>query len=161
VGYQRTTLLLEWPEGHEFHGLEVRMRRLSIGRLTHAQEVADRLSEGAGGDIGKALGEVADVLADGLLSWNLEEEVRDEHGEPTGEVEPVPADRDGLEQQDFAMLIALLLGWLEVAVSVPLGSKRRSTPGDGSANGSPPQPPAEESWASLLGESQESIAAPA
>lgn len=156
MGYQRSTLRLTWPEGDELHGLEVQMRRLSIGALADAQATAAGLGDGR--PLAVQLQTVADLVVSGLIGWNLEIETI-----VNGEVitQPVPAGADGVAAQDFALVLAILYGWIEAATAVPLGQSKRSSSGEPSASDSePPVSPLEESWAPALAASQEPIAAP-
>lgn len=152
MGYQRSTLKLKWPEGHELHGLEVRMRRLNVGRLADVQDMADSLG-GGGQGVAEQLRAITDVITQGLLGWNLELE----------DSTPVPADEDGVADQDFGMLVAILAAWLRVATSIPLDLSAPSSPGDSNASSFelPESSMEEESWAPLLSSSQENIGAPA
>lgn len=152
MGYQRSTLKLKWPEGHELHGLEVRMRRLNVGRLADVQDMADSLG-GGGQGVAEQLRAITDVITQGLLGWNLELE----------DSTPVPADEDGVADQDFGMLVAILTAWLRVATSIPLDLSAPSSPGDSNASSFelPESSMEEESWAPLLSSSQENIGAPA
>lgn len=49
-----------------------------------------------------------------LVSWNLEEEVLDEHGEPTGEVRPIPATPAGIGMVEDYTVLGIVHVWLQV-----------------------------------------------
>lgn len=132
MGYRRSALLLEWPEESEFSGLEIRMRRLSIGQLTEVEKLAD-LSTDKTRSTGEALADLLDSIGDGLLSWNYEEEQRSEDGSTV--TVALPAERASLDRLDLDLVLALVREWISVA-AVPLASSPSSNAGE-------PEPPDE------------------
>ena len=137
MGFQRSALLLEWPEGSEFAGLEVRMRRMSIDQLLRVQRLSD-LGKGADGAVMSSFAELLDAVGDGLLGWNYETEVKAEDG--TILTVPVPATRAALGGVDIDMVLALVRAWTQAAAAVPLASAPSSPNG---APALPPEPPDE------------------
>lgn len=129
MGFQRSALLLEWPEGSEFAGLEVRMRRMSIDQLLRVQRLSD-LGKGADGSVMSSFAELLDAVGDGLLGWNYEDEVG----------AAVPATRAALGGVDIDMVLALVRAWTQAAAAVPLASAPSSPNG---APALPPEPPDE------------------
>lgn len=158
MGYQRSILKLTWAEGSEFHGLEVKMKRLSIKQLLKVEKLRD-LNKPSEADktTEETLGELLDTVAVGLIGWNLEVEQEDlETGDITNVA--VPATRETLDDQDADLILSLVSAWIEAAASVPLASKRTSAPGEPEL---PSEPPLEE-WAALVeAESQETLPEPA
>lgn len=141
MGFKRSALLLEWPEGSEFSGLEVRMRRLSIRQLVEVQALAD-LRKGDDIDTVQIFAELLDAIGAGLLGWNYEAE----------DGTAVPATREALDDCDVDMVMQLTRAWISAAAAAPLGSRPSSPTGV-------PEPPDAE-WASYLATSQESLSAP-
>ena len=148
MGYVRSNLILEWPEDSEFSGLEVHMRRLSIGQLTEVEKLAD-LNKDKTRSTGDALAELLDSIGEGLLSWNYEETRRAEDGSTA--VVALPAERGSLDRLDLDLVLALVRAWISVA-AVPLVSPPSSPTGA-------PVPPDEE-WASYLATNQENLPEP-
>lgn len=106
MGYQRSTLKLLF-EDPEFDGLEVKMRRLSMGAMFSVQELAD-----IGEDIKQQVEQfdhLIEIVAGGLISWNLTE------GDDETLVAPT---KQGLYSQDIDLLMAIVGAWLD-AIKVP------------------------------------------
>lgn len=143
MGYQRSALLLEWPEDSEFAGLEVRMKRLSIKQLMKIERLSEMRKSDDTEQAVKALSDLLDVVGKGLLGWNYE----DDDGEP------VSATRESLDEIDLLMSLAIIRAWSRTAAGVPLDSPPSSPTGE-------PVPPDDE-WASYLAQNQESLPAPA
>lgn len=89
-------------EGTDYDGLIVRMKGLSVGRIRRLMRAT-----GEGETEDQAVGEILELLAEGLVSWNLE----DENG-------PVPPTAAGLEDQDFAFILTLSNDWLDQVTGV-------------------------------------------
>ena len=140
VGYERSALLLEWPEDSEFSGLEVRMKRLPIKRLLRIEKLFDEL-KAEGSDDEALVTEMLDIIGKGLLSWNYAE----------GGV-ALPAVRESLDELDTDLIMVLVRAWTRGAAAVPLDSRKSSPTGE-------PVPPDEE-WASYLATSQENLPEP-
>lgn len=85
----------------EYDGLVVRMKAISFGkvrRLITATETADD----------ENFSEMLDLIVQGLVSWNLE----DENGTE------IPANLDGLDELDFPMVMDVVQAWLECMTGV-------------------------------------------
>jgi hypothetical protein len=123
MGYERSTLKLAWPAGHDLNGLEVGMHRLPIGDMFAVTELAD---------LGETLKEQKDALHSlvetigaNLRWWNLEARgvpVPCELGEPS-RWEEVDGRRyrrpaTGLYAQDLDVILGIAFGWIEAATSV-------------------------------------------
>lgn len=85
MGYRRKLQHNTWVEGHEYHGLEVTMRRISVGRLLDVQAIGLDVPEGATWDVRRRAALAADeamirAFAEHLVKWNLE----DDDGNPVG-----------------------------------------------------------------------------
>jgi hypothetical protein len=142
MGFKRGALVLEWPEDSEFSGLEIRMRRLSIGQLLRVEELFDEL-KAKDSDNKALMTELLDIVGDGLLSWNYEDD----------NDTPLPAERSSLDAIDADMILMWVRAWTKGAATVPLASPPSLPTGE-------PAPPDEE-WASFLAQNQESLPAPA
>jgi hypothetical protein len=123
VGFKRkrSNYKLTFADGHELSGLVVVMKSTSVGRLIELQ----RLGEQAGGaddDTAppEALEEMVQLLADGIVEWNLE----DEHDRP------IPPGRDALMDEDPAFLMALIEAWSQAMSGVSDDLGKDSTSGE-------------------------------
>lgn len=94
MGYQRSTLKLVWPEDSELHGLEVRLKRLSVG------QIMDLSALGESPEFEKmSLAEwLAHRLEQVLISWNLDD----------ADETPVPATADGIRTVDIDLVRDIL-----------------------------------------------------
>lgn len=118
MSYQRSTLKLVF-EDPQFDGLEVRIKRLPIGKLfavTELADLGDDLSE-----MKEQFFKLTDMVGESLLSWNLTE---------GDEEEPVPADAEGLRSQDIEFVLGIVTAWTEAATAVtpPLPNRSNSGP---------------------------------
>lgn len=122
--FVRKPFLLIWPEGHELHGLEVRMRRVSIADTLTAMELSEDPDGESPEDWRGRLASMADLVAGHLIGWNLRDAVLDEggmlevnhDGEPA--TRPVPADVAGVRSLDVRTLRAIMVGWTQAVVGV-------------------------------------------
>lgn len=115
----RREALVEFEEGHEYHGAEVRLRLdVPMGLVFEFQRL--------GSDGEAALRRFGDQI---LLGWNLE----DDDGEP------VPATADGLLTQPFGFANTLMTRWAEAVTGVPGPLGVPSSNGATSAASKPPR----------------------
>ncbi len=119
MGYkhQIPRINITFPEGHDYHGCEVTLRRLKTG------EWLDITGLG-GGDADKPtvrhVGDQLLTMADKLISWNLE----DEDGTP------VPTTVEAVLEQDQALMLAILGQWIDGIAGVSAPLEPSSTDGD-------------------------------
>ncbi len=112
-------------------GLQVRVRALTIGEmmeLTRAAESAPRLDDGTidgSGVSGSDLEQMFRLLADALLSWNLESESLTEEGV----FEPVPATFEGIITQEADFMMDIVHAWMDAGAGVEPGLKDGSNSG--------------------------------
>ena len=128
-GFQRKTYRLVFAEDTEWAGLEVRLRGLSVDGLTKLATLADLKDvdpDDFSPEMIEKLEPVWEVLAHGLISWNLE----DENGEPV----LVKSFRG----EDMGMLLAILNEWSETVGGVTAALKARSRGGSTFPEGSLP-----------------------
>jgi len=119
MGYKlpKRTALVEFDEGHEYHGLRIELRLDIPMGLAFSFDREDVTVE-------QRLREFAAAT---LLGWNLE----DDDGNP------IPATADAFMQQPFAMGILLFEKWREATTGVPAPLVEPS------ANGKPSAEPSE------------------
>jgi len=105
MGFKRKPYKLVWPETSNWHGLEVRVRGLSLEEL-------EKISELKGGtteekiSILQRLRPVLEPLTTALIDWNYEDE----------EDQPIPL--SDFLKQDSALILAIINAWQGV-ISVP------------------------------------------
>lgn len=117
-GFRRKkTYLLEWPEGHEYHGLQIRTRPVALGAMLEIVERSD--------DDKTALRELFQRFADVLVWWNLE----DDNGAP------IPATFEGMETADVDMLTDVIKAWQTLVVGVSGPKEQPSSAGSQSVEG--------------------------
>lgn len=105
MSFQRKALKLTWPEGSEFHGLEVVCRRPSIGQV----ERAEMLFESDGKREASAVAELMrTTIGESLVRWNYV----DEDGRE------VPATPDGYISLDLEAQMEILGKWVTASVAV-------------------------------------------
>ena len=124
MGYRakRKVIVLQWPEGDDLEGLEVRARSLSMAELLDLGDQIAALESGGLAVLGKVRGLISQ-FAEHLESWNLE----DEDGAPA------PRTVEAVLGQDPGTVIEMVLAWAEGVVSI-----RKSDPLDpSSTNGMP------------------------
>jgi len=118
MGYRKVpTIYVLHFEDPEYDGLEIRMKGLRLGRVRKLLQVSN-------GELGDSeLDEMFELIEEGLVSWNLE----DEDGTP------VPTTREGLDDQEMSFVMDIVATWLDgmTGTSVDLGK------GSGSGGTSP------------------------
>lgn len=119
MGFQRKPYKLVWPSTSVWHGLEVRIRGMSIDELG---KVAKFGGDTAQQGIDKLRPMIAELKA-ALIDWNYEDE----------EENPIPI--EDFDKQDVALIMAVLHAWqgvLNVPDPLPSASPNGSTPGEAS-----------------------------
>jgi len=103
MGYKAKlkTYLVRFDEGHEFHGVEARLRGMTYGEW----EVAAGLDGGDGDSNGAAS---VKRFVDHLISWNLEDE----------DDKPLPITMDAVKQIDHDLVAALNNAWIQTLIGV-------------------------------------------
>lgn len=109
MGYQARTYKLLWPEGHQFHGLEIRMRGMSLAELERLS--AFERSKGDADVAGRTaeIRAMAELFSHRLISWNLE----DEEGRPVG------TDPDSIASADLGLVMSAIGAWEREVTRVP------------------------------------------
>lgn len=110
----------------DLDGLEVLMRSVSTGRMLEIQEMASAskaavASKGDGDDPMdmSAVKSMVGMIADAMVSWNLEDD----------DDTPVPATTEGLLDQDIDFLMQIVTAWTEAIAGVAAPLERSSTGG--------------------------------
>lgn len=110
MGYkpQKTIYKLVFEEP-DFEGLEVKASAISIGKLnqiTRLQREVRNQGQSPDPDI---IDEMWGIFASALVSWNVEDE----------EGNAVPANLEGLYQQDTEFVKRVIKAWTEAQVDIP------------------------------------------
>lgn len=101
MGYRRVPVIhtLDEIEGEE--GLVVRVKSISFGKVRRLLKLMDD-------DTADVMDEISAQLVEALVSWNLEDE----------DEQPVPATAEGIEGQDFGLVMAIVNTWLSKITGV-------------------------------------------
>lgn len=96
MGYEKTdrVINLKWAEGHRLHGLEVACKGMNIGEYFKVV--------GLDGGDGETVGQVAQRLANSIVSWNL-----------TVGGQPIPPTAEEFNQLERDDGLALASAWLD------------------------------------------------
>jgi predicted type IV restriction endonuclease len=99
MGYRKvpTIYSLTFAE-EEYEGFEIRMKGLKVGRIRRLIKAVD--SEDKSTD---SINEILSLFEEGLVSWNLEDEIG----------VPVPTTREGIEEQDVDFVMDIVSTWLD------------------------------------------------
>jgi len=98
MGYRKVPTIYTLDDINGEDGLIVRMKGIRVGKLRRL----------ISNDSDDNVGEVLDLLLEGLVSWNLE----DENGAP------VPMTLEGLESQELPMITAIVDSWTDKVTGV-------------------------------------------
>lgn len=113
MGYVRKrTFKIRFGDGHEFEGLEVRMRSVSVGKLLQLLPKIDALDGIAVATKPEDVEEIKEVFREFstlIDSWNIE----DEDGTP------VPVTCEALMDQELRLVVAVIQQWAEYVSGVP------------------------------------------
>lgn len=109
MGYQARTYKLVWPEGHTFHGLEVRMRGMSLAELDALSAFEAQGKEVTTGDRVAEMRAMAQLFSSRLIAWNLE----DEKGAPVG------TDMESVAAADLGVVMSAIGAWQKEVTRVP------------------------------------------
>lgn len=142
-GYTRAKIIRLVFDDPDMAGLVVRAKRPSIGELFDIATLAENTSvdvSSMSAEEMEAVRELLKMFEPFLVWWNLEDDVYDDQGEPTGEKVPVPATVDGMLGQDLAFVLAVFQTWLGLVGDVPGPLDQPSSGGGLSAVPSIPLP---------------------
>lgn len=110
--YQRPALRLEWPEDSEFHGLVVRMTRMSVGEYLDSPVLNSTVLRMLASDDRTSINDLAGLIRSHALEWNLLDQAGSQ----------VELTLNNLIGQDPLLLDAITRAWLNAStgVSAPL-----------------------------------------
>jgi hypothetical protein len=119
---------LVFPPGSELDGAVVVMRRVPSGALFDLTKLAALADEQTPEGMA-AIGDLFTMVADGLSSWNLQDELCDAHGREVGACEdcpdgapthlvPAPTTVEGVRSLDLQELMLLIGEWMTAAGGV-------------------------------------------
>lgn len=124
MGYTRNRVYKLVFTDPEMEGLEVRARSVKLKQMLRMMHLTGKDQRST-----DQVEEMLEIFGKALVSWNLEDDVLDDDtGEPTGAKVPVPANHQGLDEQDFDFVFEIILAWMEAVMSVagPLGKRLNS-----------------------------------
>jgi hypothetical protein len=119
MGYQRSVLRLKFKDP-QFEGLEVTMRRMSIGQLQTTSKLTKDSTD-------EKFDELVNRIAKSIIAWNVEDPVSGE---------PINSDTAGVKEQDPEMVLAIANAWLEAAAGISGPLTKPSSDGENSKNSS-------------------------
>lgn len=122
MGFQHkpARINVAFEPGHDLHGLEVVLRKLTLGEYLDITGIGEvRLNH---------IGDQLKAMGDKLISWNLE----DDQGQP------VPATPEAVLGQDKDLMVTILEAWLDGINGVPAPLDQSSTGGAPSLEASIP-----------------------
>jgi len=98
AGYRKKpkTYTLTWAEDHEYHGLEVSLKGLTVAKMLDIGRSASAVTTDAQGTLTEGTDETRDMFetfASCLVRWNLE--------------------TDGVTTQEFPFILDLVVTWME------------------------------------------------
>lgn len=112
MGFKRPTTLVDFSEGHQFHGLEARCKLVSFERMLEIQEFLATLPDGetetTAADTKRQLQELATMFGEVLAGWNLEED----------DGTAIPATATQLAKEGWELVISLVMQWIQTVSNV-------------------------------------------
>ena len=98
MGYRRIPTVYTLDSIPEEDGLVVRMSSIRLGKLRRLMKLT---SDDSSGDEG--VGEILDLFAESIISWNLED---------FDSGAPVPVTREGIEEQEVELVMRIVEAWM-------------------------------------------------
>lgn len=108
MGFEARTYKLVWPAEHMFHGLEVRMRGMTLAELEQLSRFEQGKDEGDIVGRTKQMRAMAELFSSRLISWNLTE-----NGEPVG------TDVESVLGADLGVVMSAIGAWQKEVTRVP------------------------------------------
>lgn len=120
MGFTRNRTFRLKFEDPSMDGLEVVARSVKLKQVLRLMKLADKKERSP-----EQIEEMLDLFQAGLVSWNVEDDVLGQDGQPTGDKVPVPANRAGIDSQEFDFIFEIILAWMDalMGVSSPLGKR--------------------------------------
>lgn len=117
MGFQRKRKVYKLDfEGTEWDGLVVKVTGLTTGEYLDFVSLTAAVDEDD-----NQTGDLVTMLAEHMVSWNLEEDN-----------EPVPCTLEGLKANDVGMTMAIVRAWTSALSGVPEETEKKSPAGDSS-----------------------------
>lgn len=129
--HKKKRINLTFEPGHEYEGLEVTLRSLTLGEWLEISGIGEVDSAAVDAQLHR--------FAESLISWNLEDE-------DTGA--PIPTTPEAVYAQDRDLILALATAWMDAIAGVADPLDPSSTDGQPSLEASLPMAPLSESLAS-------------
>lgn len=123
---KRKIYRLQWPETSDLHGFEVDMKPVPIRQLLALVAMADAADDPtkSAEEAEKALTDLCDFVADGIVSWNLEDD----------DDRPIEPSADALANEDLGLLMEIVQGWVSAMTEVDAPLAGPSTAGEPSVD---------------------------
>lgn len=103
MSFQRKPKIIEFPEGHELHGLVIYARRPRVEAVEAVYGIAGRNGDAEEGAVVDAMRIVAEkMMGPAMISWNYRDE----------DDEPVPSTAAGFLSIDVEAQMHILNGWV-------------------------------------------------
>jgi len=99
-------------------GLEVWMLRPSVDAIGDMMLLGNINRNAMTHEDVRCLKSVFDAFINGLKKWNVQEQVLDANGLPTGQLSDVPANAAGVKSLDGNFLLLVILGWVETVTGL-------------------------------------------
>lgn len=115
MGYRRVPVIYTLDKIPGEDGLVVRMKTISFGKV---RRIIALMDDETGDD--SVMDEISDQVSKALVSWNLEDEEGDE----------VPATGEGMEGQDFDLVLKIVNSWLDAITGVSKDLGKDSSSGE-------------------------------
>ncbi len=120
MGFKRKTYKLKWPEGHDLHGLEIRLAGMNMEELQTLASMKEAAQEAQQSKDISQITPLFDLFADKLISWNYEED----------DGTPIAATAEEVRKLDITVFIPAVLGWTDAVASVASPLKKSSSSGE-------------------------------
>lgn len=104
MGYRKIPTIYTLKSFDDYPGLEVRMAGLKLGKVRKLVSIMEDDDE----KTNTVVEEMARLVVEGLVSWNLEEE----------DGSPSPATEAGVEDLELPMLLTIVSEWLDQMTGV-------------------------------------------
>lgn len=126
MSFKKKVYKLVWEEGHAFHGLEIRIKGMTVNDLTtlgDLKELRDR------NDVSSSeLEPVLELFTNKIVSWNY---VDDDDN-------PIPVSLEAVKDLEMSALVSAIAQWQEVVAGVSAPLKPASDYGEISLEASIP-----------------------
>jgi hypothetical protein len=109
MGYQARTYKLVWPAGHAMHGLEIRMRGMSLAELDALTKFERKEDDATNAARTAEMRAMAELFSARLIEWNLEDEAS----------QPIGTDVESIIKADLGVVMSAIGAWQKEVTRVP------------------------------------------